>query len=143
MKGLAGFLDVHGVAKYRETTAYLPGEIPVTLRSLPTEPDKAVAVTAYSTDDELTLPVRTVYVQFRFRAGGSRTDVDDFAEEVFDILQGKHQLSLPNGVLVSRARRVNAAPRGVDDNGRAERAGTYELLLQRPWILKFPRWQIP
>lgn len=132
MKGLAGFLDEQGVAKYRETTAYQPGEIPVTIKRLPANPDKAVAVTAYSTDDELILPVRTVYVQFRFRAAGARTDVDDFAEEVFDILQGKHNFALPNGVVVSRARRVNAAPLGVDENGRDERADNYELIIQRP-----------
>lgn len=128
--GLAQHLHNEGVAVWSDT-AYDPGDRAITIKALPASPDNAVAVTVYAVEDDLTLPNVTVAVQLRFRCErGSRTAVDDWADEVFGVLHG-HRFTV-GGRLVQQCRRLSVAPMGADENGREERADNYELILRRP-----------
>lgn len=131
LKGLCVYLDGAGIGTYRPVGAYEPDETALTLKRLPTSPDRAIAVNAYGSDDSITLPMSVISIQLRFRAAGSRTDVDDLADAVFPLLHGRHHF-LMGDILVARAYRLNFASIGADDNRREERVDNYELLLQRP-----------
>lgn len=129
--GLAEWMNAAELATWRPTGTYTAGEKAITLKSLPTEPDNAVAITVYDVDDDIVLPDVEVMVQLRFRADATtRTGVDDFADSVFNALHGAR--NLPAGQLVIQlARRVSVAPLGADDNRREERADNYALMFMR------------
>lgn len=131
LKNLCAYLDSAGVGTYRSTGKYETDETAITIKRLPTSPDRAIAVAAYNSADDITLPTVAVSIQIRFRAGDNRTDVDDLADEAFSQLHGRHHF-LMGEMKVARAHRVNFAGLGVDDNRREERADNYELLFQRP-----------
>lgn len=130
LTGLAAFLDSEGVGTWRgDGTPYSPGETAVTLKRLPTSPDAAIAIASYDVEDGTDQPVHRVLVQLRFRAGGSRTAVDDLADAAKTVLHMRHRYDLPGGVRVQRSRRLSVADLGTDDNRREERADNYELIL--------------
>ena len=91
--GLATYLDGKGVAAWRPTGTYGASEKAITLKALPAAPDAAVALSVYDVADDVVLPDVEVMVQLRFRSGGTRTAVDDFADSVFDVLHARHMLT--------------------------------------------------
>lgn len=130
-RGLAEWigLNVPG-AVWSETSPYGPDDRAVALRDLPSQPDTAVAVEVYNTDDDLVLPNTEVRVQLLFRGRGDAGD--EFGDDVFDALHGRHRFEFPNGLKVQRAERLYAAPLGVDDNQRERRSDNYGLVFMRP-----------
>ena len=130
LEGVAVWLAAQGVGVYRPDSVHPAGETAVTLKRLPTAPDRAVAVNVYDTRDDLTTPLREVMVQLRFRAPGPLTAVDEFADSVFPLLHMRHHFDAGT-VRVQRAVRRSSAPMGADDNRREERADNYALILQR------------
>ncbi|HLR94823.1 MAG TPA: minor capsid protein [Jiangellaceae bacterium] len=130
-RGLAEWigLNVPG-AVWSETSPYGPDDRAVALRDLPSQPDTAVAVEVYNTDDDLVLPNTEVRVQLLFRGRGDAGD--EFGDDVFDALHGRHRFEFPNGLKVQRAARLYAAPLGVDDNQRERRSDNYGLVFMRP-----------
>lgn len=131
LTGLAQYLAAGQVGAWRPTGTYSADEQAIVLKQLPAGPDTAVALSVYSVLDDIRLPDVQVRVQLRFRAAGPRTAVDDFADDVFDLLHGRHMI--PAGdLLIQQARRISSIPLGADENGRQERADNYELILMRP-----------
>ena len=129
VEGTCEWLDAQGLATYKPGGVYAANDKAATIKRLPSYPDNAVAVSLYSTQDATVLPNATVRIQLRFRAAkGSRTAVDEWADEVASHLHWKRNLTL-GAVKVARAERINTAPMGADDNGREERADNYELIL--------------
>lgn len=133
VEGLAQWLQDEGLGSYRPDTEYQAGERAITARTLPREPDWAVAIAPYQVDDATTLPTQAVMVQLRFRAPavGPRTSVDEWADQVAGRLHFRHNFDV-GGVHVSRAQRVLVAPLGSDESGREERADSYEIIVTRP-----------
>lgn len=128
MEGLAAWLDEEGLADYKPA-GYSATDRAVTFKRLPTQPDTAVAVAVYGVADATVVPGTQVSIQLRFRAAaGDRLSVDAWADQVADRLHWRHQF-MAGTVRVQRARRTIAAMLGVDDNGREERADSYEITL--------------
>ena len=128
-RGVCEWLDAQGFAVFRPDTPYVAGERAVTFRALPKAPVEAVSVNLYGVDDDLTLPSTTVSVQLRFRASSEAT-VNVWADQVASSLHMRHGLKMGD-LVVQRAVRTIVAPLGVDENGRVERADSYDLLLMR------------
>lgn len=127
LTGLAADLDAQGLADYSETTG---GS--VFFKELPTSPDRAVALTAYSSQDDAAQNLSTIRVQFYFR--GKRddsVDVDDLADSVFLWLQGLQGRQY-GSVFVAHALRISAMQMGVDENKRAERSDNYAFTCNLP-----------
>ncbi|WP_435298537.1 phage tail terminator protein [Timonella sp. A28] len=130
LEGLAQWLHDEGLATYSPTGIY-PADGPViSLKTLPSEPAKAVSLSVYDMGDGLAVPDAEILVQLRFRDGGTRTAVDDFADDVFARLHMRHSF-LAGGIAVSRARRTSTADLGPDSNNRFERADNYALAIVR------------
>jgi len=128
--GLAAYLHEAGVAAWRPDSPFQAGERGIVdTESLPAFPDSVVAIGVYDVDDDLVLPNVEFAAQLRFR-DPSRDGVDDFADDAFEALHGRHKF--PAGtVLVQSCERVSSAPFGVDDNGRYERVDNYSFVLMR------------
>lgn len=127
--GLARWLDDEGLADYKTDEPYLKSDRAVTVKRFPASPDIAVAIYPYGTGDATLVPGSTFDVQLRFRGpAGDRLFADRWADEVAAKLHWKHQFLLGD-VHVQRSQRVLAVPLGADDNGREERADSYELIL--------------
>lgn len=128
--GMCRWLSAQGFGVYRTDTPYVEGEKAIVVRRFPIDPDTALSVAIYDQTDSLQTPDRTVNVQLRFRTGKDArlTDVDDWADDVFQALNMKHGFDM-GGIHVQRAVRKITAPLGADENGREERADSYELLL--------------
>lgn len=122
------FLGSTGEAVFREVGKYQSTDNAVVVKHLPTEPDTAVAVNVYDMGDHVGVARTEVMVQLRFRAGGKRTAVDEFADAIKPYLHNRHGFTM-DGIRISRCRRVNIAPLGPDQNGREERTDNYALIL--------------
>lgn len=129
-RGLAEWIseNVPG-AVWSETEPYQADDRAITLRDLPSQPATAVAVELYHRDDDLILPDTAVRVQFMFRGPGDAAD--DFGDDVFEALHGRHMFQA-GAVKVQRAERVSSAPLGPDGNSRERRSDNYELVFMRP-----------
>lgn len=128
-RALATYLHDQGVAVYKTAAPYVSSDRAVFLRSMQSAPDTAVAIEVYGIVDELVLPNVEIRVQFYFRGPGDVAD--DFADDVFQVLHDQHHF-LAGDLRVQRARRLYAAPLGVDDNQREQRTDNYGLTFMRP-----------
>ena len=127
LTGLATDLNTQGLATY---TGGAGGN--VFFKELPTTPDRCVALTAYATIDDATRNESVVRVQFWFRgAAGNATDVDEFADAVFEWLQGMTDVDYGT-VHVAQALRVSSIQIGMDDNKRNERSDNYAFQINTP-----------
>lgn len=125
---LAEQLHAAGVGVLRPAgSTYTALETAIVLGRLPTEPDRAIAITPYGVDQDGDDPVNTdgtLGVQFRMRGTADIRVLNAIASGVFDLFQGAQFPAV--GVLLM-TRRLQA-PMGSDANNRWERADSYRLL---------------
>lgn len=126
---LAAWLASQVDAAWSETDPYQAGDRAITLRDLPSQPDTAVAIEVYNTEDDIVLPDTEVRVQLTFRGRGDAAD--EFADDVFDVLHARHHVQM-GALTVQRAHRLYAAPLGQDGNSRERRSDNYALVFMRP-----------
>lgn len=101
-------------------------------KGLPTAPDRAIALTPYSTDDEATVATGRFRVQFWFRGSVNQAlDCDDDADAVFNILHGLTDRQYGSVHLV-QCFRVSSVPLGIDESKRTQRSDNYELYVDFP-----------
>lgn len=127
LTGLAEDLNAQGLATY---TGGAGGN--VFFKALPTSPDRAVAITAYASQDDATMNLSTIRAQFYFRGDpNDATDVDDLADAVFLWLQGLQGRDY-GSVYLTHALRVSTIQMGIDDSKRSERSDNYVLTCNLP-----------
>lgn len=134
--GLAGELVTGSVALMGPQTDPATG---IYFKALPTSPDRAVALTIYSSVDQPKVALSTFRVQFWFRGKvNDSVDVDDLGDAAFTVLQGLED-RVYGSVHLVQCLRVSSVPLGVDVNKRAERSDNYQcdvdmpLTALRPW----------
>lgn len=136
--GVAEELAARGIARWQPTGAYpLAGLPPVFLRTLPDDPDAAVALAAYGDPDAegaggLSDVVQAV--QIRTRAA-TPDAVDDLADQIWDELHGAEMLRLGTGpaqIATTLIYRRSTALLGADPRGRYERTCNYYIQASRP-----------
>lgn len=99
--------------------------VPIFYGRIDDQPDRAVGIRVYGTEDLLTESLAERRVQLRFRGGrGDPRGANKLASPSFAMLQG---LSRVGGI--SDARRLSMAPLGADANGREERTDNYLITL--------------
>jgi len=132
LTAFAELLHAEGVGVWRPAgPPYTASETAIVFGRLPTQPDRAITLTAYGVDQGADDPINTdgtQGVQLRMRGTTDPRVVDDIADRAFNTLQGSALLAV--GVL-QITRRINA-PMGSDGTGRWERADSYHLLVHRP-----------
>jgi hypothetical protein len=127
LTGLAADLNTQGIATYSGGAG---GN--VFFKSLPTTPDRAVALTAYAAQDDATQNLSTIRVQFYFRGvANNSTDVDDLADAVFLWLQGMQHRDYGT-THVAHALRISSIQLGIDDSKRSERSDNYAFTCNLP-----------
>lgn len=135
LAGMAGMLDTADVGTYRQDgTAYADGETAVEFKYLPTEPDRAVALTAYgATEDHPSIPLGRQSVQAKFRGlPDDDLDVDQLADDAFAVWHGATDLTF-GSVHVIQILRASQIPLGRDEQGRRSlRADNYYVDLDYP-----------
>lgn len=128
--GLAAELVTAGIG-----TTTLPVSNPSTgiyMKALPTAPDRAVALTVYSSVDQPKVALSTVRVQFFLRGkADDSADVDDLGDAIFLALQGLEDRTYGTAHLV-QCNRISSVQLGIDDNKRANRSDNYEIDLDVP-----------
>lgn len=132
LDGIARTIDAAGIAQYRADGPYQAGDVPITFKSMPANPDRAVTLTVYGASDHPTIPLGERRLQVRVRgAAGDSLDADDLADAVFDALHGlTHQQY--GSVHVIQILRVSTVPLGLDDLQRDERSDNYALDVNPP-----------
>lgn len=131
--GFAQLLATAGVGVWNPTGVYGTSDVGILLKVLATTPDSAIALTAYPVTDDPTLADTVTGLQVMTRAGGQDPrPVDDLADEVFDQLQGLHDLDLTTGVHVVFVEHKGGSSLGQDDNRRWSRVDNYYVTTYRP-----------
>lgn len=134
LAGLAQYLTDHGVGVWRPTgPAYGAGETGISVRAILDTPDRLITLAAYPVDAPAGVADATEGVQVRMRAGLDPREVDDLADQVYELLDSATGLTL-GGIAVVQIHRNSYAPMGADTAGRWERADNYYLDLMRPTV---------
>ena len=124
--GLAVAVDEAGIAKWRDPDGppddalYQPDEFAIVLQqAIPAEPEWAMSIRAYMTDDDARLPVAATSVQFRIRVGEDPLDAVDVADALRDRFhRATHQQY--GDITITTSKRISFADLGADANGKAE-----------------------
>lgn len=129
---LARKLHADTIVQYNETGGYTenPNRPAVVFGVLPASPLTAVSIMCYNesrTGDEYN---PEVYVQLRFRAGGSPLAVERLANKPFALLHWaeNHPLEIwPGGVAILLSRHLSRTPIIQSGTNQYERADSYRL----------------
>lgn len=133
LEAAAHRLAEDGVAQYNPAGTYPAAATGITLKSVPTAPDRVLTLEVYGIDEspDPADDVQHYMLQVRTRGRGfPPTDVDDLAELARDALTVHHD-TWPGGLHVDRCRRVSTIPLGADANRRQERTDNYRLTTRR------------
>ncbi|MBN8881713.1 MAG: hypothetical protein J0H73_05295 [Salana multivorans] len=125
-------LHAAGVGIYRTNGRYSADETGIVLKTLPTEPDRVIALSTYQVDPDPDPNAQVDVAMLQIRTRGipnPPTDVDDLAEAAVAALTGHHQ-DWP-GLRIQRAHTVSTLPLGADQNRRQERTDNLRLLILR------------
>lgn len=134
LTGLAAYLHAAGAATWKASGAYSAAETGIVLGVVPQAPDRIVTLTAYGVGDDPSLSDSVVGVQVRCRWGGQDPrSVDDLADAIFALLQGKTNVTLSTGVrVVQCVRQSGPVSMGQDENNRWSNSSNYYLTVHRP-----------
>jgi hypothetical protein len=121
--GLAELLALEGIGVVREDTPYQPGETAIVQRSMPDAPDRAICLTPYPVDDDVTTDTVTG-VQVRYRAGTDPNDTLDLGDAILALLHNRRGYWL-RSVRVAESWRVSEVLLGTDAHGRDERTSNF------------------
>jgi hypothetical protein len=135
IEGLAQLLDDAGIGTFDPTgAAYSPTTTPPPIYlggGLPSAPDRAVSLAAYSPVDEPSNAEVTQPVQFLIRATPDVRTLWAFEDAIFDLLHGRGDFTA-GGVPIILARRMSAVPLGQDDARRWQASHNYYFRAVRP-----------
>lgn len=108
--------------------AYTNTQVGVFYGAIGANPDQAVGITVYTTDDPYPVGANVRRVQLRFRGlPGVRAGADTLADTAFAHLHG-----LARVAGINLATRVSMAHLGADESDRQERADNYQIILDNP-----------
>jgi hypothetical protein len=129
--GLARFVAAAGLGEY-DPAGVLPGDLPpIALGAMPPTGDLAIVVTTYTGGPEPDSRNGWEYPRLQVRVRGANAlEALDLERTVFEVLQTPGEQDLPGGswhLQDCYALQSEAAPMGVDDNGRHEYARNYQL----------------
>lgn len=132
LDGIARAIDAAGIAQYRPDAPFQAGDVPITFKSMPANPDRAVTLSTYGNSDHPTIPLGQRRLQVRVRGiAGDSLDADAIADAVFETLHGlTHQQY--GSVHVIQILRASTVPLGLDDLQRDERSDNYALDVNPP-----------
>lgn len=133
--GLAQFVAAAGVGEY-STTEVLPGLLPpITLGAMPPEGDLAITLTTYPGGPEPDSRNGWEYPRLQVRVRGANAlEALALERDLYDVLQTPGEQDLPGGswhLQDCYALQSEAAPMGVDANGRHEFARNYQLSVEQ------------
>lgn len=131
--GLAALLAASGLGlTWNPTGGYTAGQTGVTMKLMPTTPDRVVAITVVWAGDDITMPSSQPMVQIRGRGlPNNPLDVDELLDSIADVLHGATRLTFSGITVVQMNRRV-VVPMGMDDSKRWERIDQYYLDVDVP-----------
>ncbi|MEV4053038.1 minor capsid protein [Amycolatopsis sp. NPDC049688] len=132
LDGYAALIAAAGIGTVRsDGSAYQASETAITFGAMPSEPDRAITLTAYPVRDDPSLSDSVVGLQVRTRGGSDPHDVEGLADALFDLLHHP-QAHTVGAIRVVQALRNSGGPLGRDENNRWERSDNYYVTVNRP-----------
>lgn len=131
LTGIAERLHDAGVGVWRPDDVNTADEIAIVLRSLPTQPDRAIALATYDLGHDWTQPDSRIGLQVRIRGTRDPFVDQDIDDACFDVLHGLWAVEI-GGVTVVSVSRESGASLGPDGEGRYERTSNYHVHAHRP-----------
>ncbi|MBM7767359.1 minor capsid protein [Glutamicibacter nicotianae] len=130
LTGAGEFLHAENVGMWNTTGVFGPNDTAITIDQLPTDQDKAIALTLYPVTDSGNTD-SVVGLQLRIRGGrNDRVSVKNIADRAFDALHDlKH--TTWGGIPIIRIARQSGTNLPPDSNNRQEATENYYLQLVR------------
>lgn len=134
LTGMAALLAAETAGTWRpDLSAYAETETGIVLGALPQSPPRAIALNAYSVDDDPSLSDSVLGLQVLTRwSDQDPRNVGDLAGSVYDALHGRTHFVLAGGVHVVQALLRSATSTGPDDNSRWRRVQNFYCSVHRP-----------
>jgi hypothetical protein len=136
LKGVALWLDEMGLAHYDEAGAGYDGTAvkPVVfLQQAFNDPASAITLWVYSGPErgdhreDLSVSLWRIQIECRVPANSPSLAASDLADAVYDRLQARSHVKLPNGTRLLLCKQVIRGPVDLDASGRFYRADSYEI----------------
>lgn len=116
-----------GVATFRPTGVYVPGETGVTFKASPQNIDRVIMLMCVPINDAVMIPLGKWMVQAYFRGKpNDPMDVEDLGDAVFDLWQGATNITLGSTHAIQILRQGSVG-NGQDDSRRWTRIDRYLL----------------
>jgi hypothetical protein len=138
LTNLAAYLQTNSIGTWNTSGAYTAAQTGITLYTMPQGvTDKIICLSAYGVGDEPLTNHSIIGVQVRCRWSGTNpTLVDDLADSIFTLLQGKTNWTLGAGAaavsVVKCVRNSGPISLGQDANGRWVNSSNYYLTVCYP-----------
>lgn len=128
LTGWASEIAGAGIALWQPSGVYQTSDTAIFLKTMPdgdTDPDRCVVLNLIPLTDDIAAPAGQVMVQVAYRGSrGDPADVDDLADSIFTLMQGRTNLLLGT-TRVTQVTRKGSVPMGQDTQGRWTRADKY------------------
>jgi hypothetical protein len=127
LTGLAQMIADTGIAVYRPTGVYQPGETGVTFKASPQNIDRCIMLMCVPITDGAMVPMGRWMVQAYVRGlPNDPMDVEDLGDAVFDLWQGATNITLGSTHAIQILRQGSVG-NGQDDSKRWTRIDRYLL----------------
>ena len=130
-EAIAAALNTAGVATWRATGAYEPGEVGIFMNVLPTMPSTAIVITDYAVDDDVSGRDDVIGIQFKYRGAPDVKAGDAIKDGIFRLFHAR-QPGMLGSVKVTQCYRRSGTSLGQDENGRLSGTENYYFTVYRP-----------
>lgn len=121
LPGLAAYLALRGHGVYSTTDPYQPGDVAITLGTLPDAPDRCIALATSSPPESNSgEPYDQMRIRIRVRGTPAEPDSRERAQAIYDELHGLGVTQLPNGGLIVNCVCTTPVWAGTDKSNRHE-----------------------
>ncbi|SCL16342.1 hypothetical protein GA0074692_6866 [Micromonospora pallida] len=131
LTGLALHLQAAGIGTWRDSGIYQANEVGITIRGIPTSPDRIITLAPYVVASPPGLADYTQGVQIRVRGTRDPRVAEDLGDSVFDALDSAHGL-VWGEIPIVQVYRQSYTALGADANGRWESSHNYYVEAMRP-----------
>lgn len=131
--GVAQLLAANSIGSWNPTGVYTADQFGIVVKALPQAPANVLSLSSYDVDHDPTLADATIGMQIQIRRDGhDPRPADDWADQVFDLLDSRHSYRLETGIWVTQSYQRSRVTGGQDESQRWSTIQNFYFTVSRP-----------